>query len=91
MLQVFSKKIKPYSESYARKIGEEIGIKWDEVDFSVNEFALGLQIELEHGSHDPETDVIGGDIHAAGKITWSHLKEIVRYNTCLLEMEKKCK
>ena len=88
MLRVISKRTKPYSESYARMIGEEIGVKWDDVDFQVSEFAIGMQIEWEHGPHDPETDVTGNDIHAIGKVTWAHLKEIPDYYTRLVKMEE---
>lgn len=62
-------------------IGAKLGIDWKKVDF--DEFAVGIEIELEHGAHDPETDVIGNDLFAAGKIAWAHLKEVPDYYTKL--------
>lgn len=48
---------------------------------------MGLAVELEHGSHDPETNVINDDPKLAGKIAWAHLKEIKDYYTRLAKME----
>jgi DNA-directed RNA polymerase alpha subunit len=75
-----------FSQEEARRIGDAIGINWDEYD--IDEFRAGLSIELEHGSHDPETDVIGDDVNKAGKIAWAHLKELPDYYTRLKKMEE---
>lgn len=48
---------------------------------------MGLGIELEHGSHDPQTDVTHSDYPLTGKIAWAHLKEIPDYYTRLKKME----
>jgi hypothetical protein len=74
-----------FSEEQARAIGDKIGVNWDKV--SLAEFRMGLTVELEHGSHDPETNVIGDDESLAGKIAWAHLKEIPDYYTRLQKME----
>jgi hypothetical protein len=76
---------KQFTEEEAKKIGDSIGIDWQKVDIA--EFRVGLSIELEHGSHDPETDVIGNDELLAGKIAWAHLKELPDYYTRLEKME----
>jgi hypothetical protein len=76
---------KEFTQKEAKEIGDNIGIRWNEVD--LEQFRLGLSVELEHGSHDPETDVIGDDYLLAGKITWAHLKEINDYYTRLIKME----
>lgn len=77
---------KTFTTEEAKEIGTAIGIDWNKLD--VEEFRVGLSVELEHGSHDPETDVIGDDEHKAGKIAWAHLKEIPDYYTRLIKMEK---
>jgi len=77
---------KKFTVEEARKIGDDIGINWDTVN--LDEFREGLTVELEHGNHDPETDVIGDDEHLAGKITWAHLKELPDYYTRLKKMEE---
>lgn len=74
-----------FTEQEARAIGQAIGIDWDKIDIS--EFVQGLTVELEHGSHDPETNVINDDPSLAGKIAWAHLKEIPDYYTRLAKME----
>ena len=76
---------KTFNETEARRIGDSIGINWDLVD--INEFRAGLSVELEHGSHDAETNVIDDNEQMAGKIAWAHLKEIRDYYTRLKVME----
>ena len=70
----------------AKEIGQKIGIDFDK--FDIEQFRQGLGVELEHGSHDPETNVIGDDLTLAGKIAWAHLKEIPDYYTRLRAMEE---
>ena len=47
---------------------EAIGIDWSNCAFDVDQFRAGLDVELEHGRHDPETDVTGDDGLLTGKI-----------------------
>lgn len=76
---------KKFTDSEAEQIGDSIGVDWAKVD--LEQFKLGLSVELEHGSHDPETNVINDDPKLAGKIAWAHLKEISDYYTRLDKME----
>ena len=69
----------------ARSIGDNLGISWDQVD--PEQFRRGLEVELEHGSHDPDTNVTDDDPILTGKIAWAHLKEIADYYTRLDRME----
>jgi hypothetical protein len=78
---------KVFSLDEAESIGATIGIDWTEID--IEEFKMGLSVELEHGSHDPQTNVINDDFQLAGKIAWAHLKEIPDYYTRLKVMESK--
>ena len=57
------------------------------VPFDLDQFRLGLGVELEHGAHDPETNVTGDDELITGKIAWAHLKELPDYYTRLARME----
>ena len=43
----------------AKRVGDEIGVDWDR--FDLEQFRFGMDVEFEHGSHDPETDVTGDD------------------------------
>ena len=76
---------KQFTPEEARVLGEKVGISFDEVSFV--EFCMGLRVELEHGSHDPETNVTHNDELMTAKIAWAHLKEIPDYYTRLAKME----
>ena len=69
----------------AREIGGQLGIDPGDVDFE--EFRRGLEVELEHGSRDPETNVTNDDLPLTGKIAWAHLKEFPDYYTRLDKLE----
>jgi hypothetical protein len=71
----------------ARSIGERIGIDWQTSPFDVEQFRMGMEVELEHGLHDPETNVTGDDPVTTGKIALAHLKEFPDYYTRLKKME----
>ena len=77
---------KEFTLEEAQVIGEGIGIDFTKVN--LEEFKMGLGIELEHGSGDPETNVTNSDETMTAKIAWAHLKEIPDYYTRLLKMEK---
>lgn len=69
----------------AREIGEKVGINFTQYD--LDQFRMGLSVELEHGADDPETNVTNGDLVMTAKIAWAHLKEIPDYYTRLNKME----
>ena len=76
-----------FTAEQAREIGSQIGIDWVSSPFDVEQFRSGLDVELEHGAHDPETDVTHDDPLLTGKIAWAHLKELPDYYTRLAIME----
>ena len=76
-----------FTAEEARAVGEQIGIDWTTAPFDVEQFRLGLGVELEHGLHDPQTDVTGSDPIITGKIALAHLKELPDYYTRLAKME----
>jgi hypothetical protein len=76
-----------FSQEQAREIGERIGIDWNSSRFDVEQFRMGLAVELEHGRHDPRTNVSDDDELTTGKIAWAHLNEFPDYYTRLAEME----
>jgi hypothetical protein len=76
-----------FSIEDARRVGSEIGIDWEHSPFDVEAFHKGMEVELEHGSHDPQTDVTHDDPLVTGKIAWAHLKEFADYYTRLAQME----
>ena len=78
---------KSFTAEEARKVGEEIGIDWDNAPFDVEQFRAGMDVELEHGSHDPATNVTDDDPVVTGKIALAHLNEFADYYTRLERME----
>jgi hypothetical protein len=73
------------STEEARSIGTQLGINWAQID--LEQFRRGIEVEFEHGAHDPETNVTGDDLNLTGKIAWAHLKEIRDYYTRLDRLE----
>lgn len=71
----------------ARRIGAAVGIDWGTAPFDAEQYRMGLEVELEHGLHDPQTNVTGDDEMLTGKIAWAHLKELPDYYTRLAAME----
>jgi hypothetical protein len=77
-----------FAAEQARSYGEEVGIDWSTSPFDVEEFRSGMDVELEHGLHDDETNVTGDDPHITARIAWAHLKEFPDYYTRLERIEE---
>ena len=71
----------------ARRVGTEIGIDWSSVPFDVEQFRIGMDVELEHGLGEPVTNVTDSDPIVTGKIALAHLNEFPDYYTRLARME----
>ena len=56
--------------------------------FDVEQFQAGLEVELEHGSIEQQTNVTNDDALTTGKIALAHLNEFPDYYTRLSAMEK---
>jgi hypothetical protein len=77
---------KHFSIDKAKHIGDALGIDWKVID--VEQFSLGLEVELEHGTIDPKTNVTNDDLLLTGKIASAHLNEFPDYYTRLAKMEE---
>ena len=66
-----------FSVEDARRVGTALGVNWQQID--PEQFRRGMEVELEHGTRDPDTDVTGDDLSLTGKIAWAHLKEYPDY------------
>jgi hypothetical protein len=77
---------KEFTADEAKKIGEKLGVKWDK--FDVEQFRIGMGIELEHGTRDKLTNVTSDDPVLTGKIALAHLNEFPDYYTRLVKLEK---
>jgi hypothetical protein len=78
---------KRFSAEEAKQVGEQIGIDWESAPFDVEQFRAGMDVELEHGTHDPGTNVTEDDPTVTGKIALAHLNEFPDYYTRLQKME----
>lgn len=76
-----------FTADEARQIGERVGIDWNSARFDVEQFRMGLEVELEHGQRDPATNVSDDDEITTAKIAWAHLNEFPDYYTRLAKME----
>lgn len=77
---------KRFTTEEAKKIGEALGIDWSE--FDVEQYRMGLDVELEHGTINPATNVTNDDPIMTGKIALAHLNEFPDYYTRLDQMEE---
>lgn len=70
----------------AHEIGNKLNIDWNR--FDVEQFRMGLEVELEHGLNEPATDVTRVTNRSpTSKIALAHLNEFADYYTCLEQME----
>lgn len=77
---------KRFTREEAKQIGESLGIDWSK--FDIEQYRMGLDVELEHGLIDPHTNVTNDDPIMTGKIALAHLNEFSDYYTRLDKMEK---
>lgn len=71
----------------AERIATELEVGLANEGISLEEFRMGLGVELEHGRRDPRTDVTHDDPLMTAKIALAHLREIPDYYTRLAKME----
>ena len=76
---------KVFTSAQAKEIGETLGINWNK--FDIEQFRMGMDVELEHGTSDPKTNVTDNDALVTGKIALAHLTEFPDYYTRLEKME----
>ena len=74
-----------FTPEKAKEIGETLGVDWTK--FDVEQFRVGMDVELEHGKVDQNTNVTNDDPLMTGKIALAHLNEFPDYYTRLLKLE----
>ncbi len=57
-----------FTAEEAKKIGEELGIDWSK--WGVEQFRRSMDMELEHGTRNPHTDVTGDDPLITGRMSF---------------------
>jgi hypothetical protein len=76
---------RPMPIEEARRVGDLLGMDWGIYD--LEQFRHGMDVELEHGSRDPQTDVTHDDPVLTGRIALAHMKEFPDYYERLSRME----
>ena len=76
---------KHFTTEEAERMGNSLGIIWNK--FDVAQFRMGMDVELEHGLVDNNTNVTNDDPVITGKIALAHLNEFPDYYTRLEKME----
>lgn len=71
--------MKKFTLAEAISIAKQLGIDFANVEFTAEEYLEGLNIELEHGTVDPQTNVSNDDPLVTGKIAQAHLNETHLY------------
>lgn len=77
---------KRFTQEEAKEFGEELGVKWDK--FDVEQFRMGMDVELEHGTVSRLTNVTNDNPMMTAKIALAHLNELPDYYTRLAKMEE---
>lgn len=78
---------KKFSENDAILIAKVLGIDFSKEKFDVEQFRMGLDVELEHGKVNELTNVTDDDAIRTGKIVLAHLIKFPNYYTRLEKME----
>lgn len=76
----------------AVEIANKLNIKFEK--FNIKDFLTGLNIELEHGTINPETNITNDNLEMTAKIALAHLNEYPNYYNKeygLPNLEKKLK
>lgn len=77
-----------FTTDEALAVATELGIDFQALRFDLEQFRMGMDVELEHGQRDPKTNVTGDDSVVTGKIALAHLKEFPDYYTRLAVLER---
>ena len=71
----------------ANEAAAQLGIDFSSKEFTLEEFAFGMNVELEHGTVDPATNVTNDDPIITGKIALAHLNEVPMYYNDVIGLE----
>ena len=77
-----------FTMEQAEAVAEMLGIDLAQEGIALESFRRGLEVELEHGWRDPDTNVTDDDPIVTGKIALAHLREMAEYYERLDVMEQ---
>ncbi|WP_195987198.1 DUF5661 family protein [Clostridium sp. D53t1_180928_C8] len=76
-----------FTSEEAKDIARKIGIDFTKEKFDLNEFTIGINVELEHGTKFLKSNITNNDPILTGKIAYAHLLEFPDYYTRLKKLE----
>jgi hypothetical protein len=85
---VFTRKRFETDESFTT--AQELGLDFTREPFGLEEFRLGMDLELVHGTCDLVTDVTHNDPVLTGKLVLAHLRKRSDFYTRLVECSETC-
>ncbi|WP_223881961.1 DUF5661 family protein [Niallia endozanthoxylica] len=84
-------RVKSFSKEDAAAIALAMGIDFNKSKFDLDEFWMGVNVELEHGKISSQTNVTNDDPIMTGKIALAHLNEFPDYYKRLKVLEEEAK
>jgi hypothetical protein len=79
---------KSFTREEASAVATELSIDFKALKCDLEQFRMGLGVELEHGVRHAKTDVTADDWNLTGKIALAHLTEFPDYYTRLAVLER---
>ena len=77
-----------FTREQALVVATRLEMDFEALKYDLEQFRMGLDVELEHGLRSPKTDVTGDDSIITGKIALAHLNEYPDYYTRLAVLER---
>ena len=68
-----------FTMGQAKEVAERLGIDFSQKEYTLEEFTFGMNVELEHGTANPATNITNDDPILTGKIALVHLNEVPMY------------
>ncbi|RFB14939.1 hypothetical protein DZB84_15280 [Bacillus sp. HNG] len=84
-------RVKSFSKEEAAAIALLLGIDFTKSKFDLDEFWMGVNTELEHGTISSQSNVTDDNPLITGKIALAHLNEFPDYYKRLKVLEKEAK
>ena len=76
-----------FTRDEALTVAIDLGMDFEALKYDLEQFRMGMDVELEHGLVSPKTNVSGDDSIITGKIALAHLNEFPDYYTRLAILE----
>ena len=79
---------KSFTKKESAEVAKKLKINFNNEKFTLDEFFMGINVELEHGTRYPRANITGDNPILTGKIALAHLLEFPDYYTRLSKLEE---